>query len=70
MKRSGDNKANLTPKCVRKRKLAVVIIYEDRVTDRRAKCYYENLICELRGKYDVNLDLWNFSILAIFQIGI
>jgi hypothetical protein len=69
MKRSDDNNANLTPKCVRRRKLAVVIIYVDRAAGHRAKYYYENLICELRGKYDVNLDLWNFPILAISQTG-
>ena len=69
MKRSDDNNANLTPKCVRRRKLAMVIIYEDRAAGHRAKYYYENLICELRGKYDLSLDLWNFPILAISQIG-
>jgi hypothetical protein len=47
----------------------VVIIYEGRAAGQRAKYYYDNLICELTSKYDVNLDLWNFPILAISQIG-
>src|ERR1700751_5288260 len=69
MKLSADNHANLTPSCLHRPKLAVVIIYEGRAAGRRAKYFYENLVRDLRGKYDVNLDLWSFPILAISQIG-
>ena len=69
MKLSADNNANLTPSCLHRPKLAVVIIYEGRAAGRRAKYFYENLVRDLRGKYDVNLDLWSFPILAISQIG-
>jgi hypothetical protein len=47
----------------------VLIIYEGRAAGQRAKYFYENLARNLRVKYDVNLDLWNFPILAISQIG-
>ena len=69
MKLSADNNASLTPTCLHRPKLGVVIIYEGRAAGQRAKYFYENLVCELRGKYNVNLDLWNFPVLAISQIG-
>jgi hypothetical protein len=47
----------------------VFIIYQGRAAGRRAKYFYENLVRDLRGKYYVNPDLWNFPILAISQIG-
>jgi hypothetical protein len=69
MKLSAQNNANLTRSCLRRPKLAVVIIYEGRAAGQRAKYLYENLARDLRGKYDVNLNLWNLPILAISQIG-
>jgi hypothetical protein len=65
MKLSADNNANLTLSCLHRPKLAVVIIYQGRAAGRRAKYFYENLVRDLRGKYYVNPDLWNFPILAI-----
>jgi hypothetical protein len=69
MKLSADNNASLTPSCLHRPKLEVIIIYEGPAAGRRAKYFYENLVRDLRGKYDVNLNLWNFPILAISQIG-
>jgi hypothetical protein len=50
-------------------KFKVVIIYEDRGTGRRAKYFYENLVRELEDKCDFNLELWNFQVLAISEMG-
>jgi hypothetical protein len=69
MKLSTDNNTNLTPSCLHRPKLAVLIIYEGRAAGQRAKYFYENLARNLRAGYDVTLDLWNFPILAISQIG-
>jgi hypothetical protein len=50
-------------------KFSVVIIYEDRGTGRRAKYFYEKLVHELKGKCDFSLELWDFQVLAISEIG-
>lgn len=47
----------------------MVIIYEDRATGGRAKYFYDNLVRELEDKCDFNLELWNFQVLAITEIG-
>ena len=49
--------------------LKAVIIYEDRATGIQAKCFYEDLVYELKRKYDLNLDLWSFQVLSIPKIG-
>jgi hypothetical protein len=65
MKLSAQNNANLTASCLHRPKLAVVISSEGRAAGQWAKYFYENLARDLRGKYDVNLNLWNLPILAI-----
>jgi len=69
VQRSPDNHANPAPEPSDRPKFNVVIIYEDRGTGRRAKYFYENLVHELEGKCDFNLELWNFQVLAISEIG-
>jgi len=66
---SPDNDANPARELSDRPKFNVVIIYEDRGTGRRAKYFYENLVHELKGKCDFNLELWNFQVLAISEIG-
>jgi hypothetical protein len=46
-----------------------VIIYEDHATGIRAKSFYEELVYELEGKCDLNLDLWSFQVLSIPKMG-
>ena len=50
-------------------KFNVVIIYEDRPTGRRAKYFYEKVVRALEDDCDFNLELWNFQVLAISEIG-
>jgi hypothetical protein len=69
VKLSTDNNANQARELSDRSKFNVVIIYEDRGTGRRAKYFYENLAHELEGKCDFNLELWNFQVLAISEIG-
>ena len=47
----------------------VVIIYEDHATGIRAKSFYEELVYELKGKCDLNLELWSSQVLSIPKIG-
>lgn len=51
------------PKC------KVVIIYEDDAAGRRAKHFYDEVIQELVDECDFSLDLWNFQVLGISQVG-
>jgi hypothetical protein len=46
-----------------------VIIYEDHATGIRAKSFYEELVYELKGKCDLNLELWSSQVLSIPKIG-
>ncbi len=69
MQLSPDNDANPARELSDRPKFNVVIIYEDRGTGRRAKYFYENLVHELKGECDFNLELWNFQVLAISEIG-
>jgi hypothetical protein len=64
-----DNDANPARELSDRSKFNVVIIYEDCGTGRRAKYFYENLVQELKGKCDFNLQLWSFQVLAISAIG-
>jgi len=64
-----DNDANPARDLSDRPKFNVVVIYEDRGTARRAKYFYENLVHELKGECDFNLELWNFQVLAISEIG-
>jgi hypothetical protein len=66
---SPDNDANPARELDDRPKFNVVIIYEDRCTGKRAKYFYENLVHELEGKCDFNLELWNFQVLGISEIG-
>jgi hypothetical protein len=45
-----------------------VIIYEDFLTRRRAKLFYDKLIHELRNECVFSLQLWSFQVLAIPEI--
>jgi hypothetical protein len=47
----------------------VGIIYEDRAAGRRAKHFYDKLIRELVDECNFSLELWNFQVLAIPEIG-
>ena len=45
-----------------------MIIYEDFLTRRRAKLFYDKLIHELRNECVFSLQLWSFQVLAIPEI--
>ena len=47
----------------------MVIIYEDGRAGKRAKYFYDKMIRELRDECDFSLELWNFQVLAIPEIG-
>ena len=69
MRLSPDNDANPARELSDRPTFNVVITYKDRGTGRRAKYFYENLVHELKGECDLNLELWNFQVLAISGIG-
>ena len=69
METSTGNGTSLAHELSDRPTLKAVIIYEDRATGIRAKCFYEDLVYELKGKYDLNLDLWSFQVLSIPKIG-
>ena len=50
-------------------KFKVVIIYEDGAAGKRAKYFYNKMIRELVDECDFSLELWNFQVLAISEIG-
>jgi hypothetical protein len=50
-------------------KFSVVMIYEDGITGRRGKLFYEKLLHELGAECDFSLDIWNFGVLAVPEIG-
>jgi hypothetical protein len=52
-----------------KPKFSVVMIYEDGITGRRGKLFYEKLVHELGSECDFSLDIWNFEVLAVPEIG-
>jgi hypothetical protein len=50
-------------------KFNVVIIYEDSLAGKRAKHFYDRVIRELADECDFSLELWNFRVLAVPEIG-
>jgi hypothetical protein len=50
-------------------KFSVAIIYEDSAAGKRAKHFYDRVIRELVDECDFNLELWNFQVLAVPEIG-
>jgi hypothetical protein len=50
-------------------KFDVVIIYEDSAAGKRAKHFYDRVIRELVDECDFSLELWNFQVLAVPEIG-
>jgi hypothetical protein len=50
-------------------KFDVVIIYEDSAAGKRAKHFYDRVIRELVDECDFSLELWNFKVLAVPEIG-
>ena len=47
----------------------VVIIYEDSAAGKRAKHFYDRVIRTLVDQCDFGLDLWNFQVLGVPEIG-
>ena len=47
----------------------VVILYEDIAAGKRAKLLYDRVIRELVDEWDFGLELWNFRVLAVPEIG-
>jgi len=47
----------------------VVIIYEDVAAGKWAKHFYDRVIRELVDECDFSLELWNFQVLAVPEIG-
>jgi hypothetical protein len=50
-------------------KFNVVIIYEDIAAGKRAKHFYDRVIRQLVDECDFSLELWNFQVLAVPEIG-
>src|ERR1700733_14617733 len=50
-------------------KFNVAIIYEDGAEGKRAKHFYDRVIRELVDECDFSLELWNFQLLALPEIG-
>jgi hypothetical protein len=50
-------------------KFDVVIIYEDSAAGKRAKHFYDRVIRELVDECDFSLEVWNFQVLAVPEIG-
>ena len=70
METSTGNGTSLANELSDRPTLKAVIIYEDFATGMRAKCFYEDLVYELKGKYDLNLDLWSFQVSQSQKLGI
>jgi hypothetical protein len=51
-----------------KPKFSVVMIYEDGITGRRGKLFYEKLVHELGSECDFSLDIWSFEVLTFPEI--
>jgi hypothetical protein len=47
----------------------VVILYQDIEAGKRAKLFYDRVIRELVDECDFSLELWNFQVLAVQEIG-
>src|ERR1700721_1605671 len=69
VRRSSATDAYAGPDLNDKPKFNVVIIYEDIAAGKRAKHFYDRVIRELVDECDFSLELWNFQLLAIPEIG-
>jgi hypothetical protein len=47
----------------------VVIIYQDISAGRRAKHFYDRVVQALTDEYNFSLEVWNFQVLALPEIG-
>jgi hypothetical protein len=52
-----------------RQKFSVAIIYEDGAAGKRAKHFYDRVIRELVDECDFSLELWNFRVLAVPEVG-
>ena len=50
-------------------KFNVAIIYEDSAAGKRAKHFYDRVIRELLDECDFSVELWNFQVLTVPEIG-
>ena len=50
-------------------KFKVAIIYEDSAAGKRAKHFYDRVIRELLDECDFSVELWNFQVLTVPEIG-
>src|SRR5260370_41614019 len=69
MKSSSDTDAYPRPDLDDRPKFNVAIIYEDSTAGKRAKHFYDRIIRELVDECDFSLELWNFQVLAVPEIG-
>jgi len=69
VKLSSATDAYLGPDLDEKPKFNVAIIYEDGAAGKRAKHFYDRVIRALVDECDFSLELWNFRVLAVPEIG-
>src|SRR5260370_26246879 len=69
MKSSSDTDAYPRPDLDDRPKFNVAIIYEDSAAGKRAKHFYDRVIRELVDECDFSLELWNFQVLAVPEVG-
>ena len=69
MRPSSATDAHPGPDLDERPKFNVVIIYEDIAVGKRAKHFYDRVIRELVDECDFSLELWNFQVLAVPEIG-
>ena len=50
-------------------KFKIAIIYEDSAAGKRAKHFYDRVIRELVDECDFSVELWNFQVLAVSEMG-
>jgi len=69
VKLSSATDAYLGPDLDERPKFNVAIIYEDGAAGKRAKHFYDRVIRALVDECDFSLELWNFRVLAVPEIG-
>jgi hypothetical protein len=69
MKLSSETQIEWTPDLDDLPRFNVVVLYEDGPAGARAKGFYDKLIQEFVDECDFNLELWNFQVLGIPEIG-
>jgi hypothetical protein len=69
VKLSSSTDAYAEPDLDDRPKFNVVVIFEDSVAGKRAKHFYDRVIRELVDVCDFSLELWNFQVLAVPEIG-